>query len=74
MKKKFAICLAVIMALSLLSGCGSNGILSYKTKNYITLCEYKDLAVTVSAKAEVTDALGAGAIAVTVGSPKLWYL
>ena len=25
-------------------------------------------------KTEVTDALGAGAIAVTVGSPKLWYL
>lgn len=28
----------------------------------------------IQTKAEVTDALGAGAVAVTVGSPNLWYL
>lgn len=78
MRKKFVISLAVILVLSMLSGCGSdsdNGgteegnvseesagqssdwiyVSDLKVEDYVTLGEYKNLSVTVSALQEVTE-------------------
>lgn len=65
MKKKLWICLAVMMMMSLMSACGDDkadnkdsgrvSVADLNVEKYITLGEYKNIAVTVSPKTEVTD-------------------
>lgn len=64
MRKKIAVILAALLAAVVLGGCGeeTNVLKDMKVEKYVTLGEYKEIAVQLASSVEVTDEYVAGVV------------